>query len=63
MYVKVKVSLMQRLMLEFWRDTCCRQDDDFSQELHVYFSRTMPGLILHELQQCGFIGFILPFVC
>ena len=45
-----------RLMLEFWRDICCRQDDNFSQELHVYFSRTMPGLILHELQQRGFVG-------
>ena len=39
-----------------WRDICCCQDDDFSQELHVYFSRTMPGLILHELQQRAFIG-------
>ena len=28
----------------------------FSQELHVYFSRTMPGLILYKLQQRGFIG-------
>ena len=54
--VYVKVPLMRRLMLEFWRDICCRQDDDFSQELHVYFSRTMPGLILHELQQRGFVG-------
>ena len=35
---------------------CCCQGDEFSQELHVYFSRTMPGLILHELQQRGFIG-------
>ena len=33
-------------------ETCCRQDE----ELHVYFSRTMPGLILQELQQRGFIG-------
>ena len=54
--IYVKVPLMRRLMLEFWRDICCRQDDDFSQELHVYFSRTMPGLILHELQQRGFVG-------
>ena len=54
--IYVKVPLMQRLMLEFWRDICCRQDNDFSQELHVYFSRTMPGLILPELQQRGFIG-------
>ena len=45
---------MWRLMLEFWRAICCRQDGDFSQEFHVYFSRTMPGLILHELR--GFIG-------
>ena len=51
----VKVPLMQRLMLEFWRDKCCRQDDDFSQELHVHISRTMPGLILHELQQRGVV--------
>ena len=36
-------------------DICCRQDD-FSQELHFYFSRTMPGLILHEFQQHGFVG-------
>ena len=43
-------------MLEFWSDICCRQDDDFSQELHVYFSRTIPGLILHKLQQRGFVG-------
>ena len=42
--------------MEFLRDICCRQDDNFSKELHVYFSRTMPGLILHELQQHGFIG-------
>ena len=54
--IHVKVTLMRRLMLEFWRDICCRQDDDFSQELHVYFSRTMPGLILHKLQQCSFVG-------
>ena len=47
---------MWRLMLEFRRDICCYQDNDFSQELHVYFSRTMAGLILHELQQRGFIG-------
>ena len=43
-------------MLEFWREISCHQDDDFSKELHVYFSRTMPGLILHELQQRGFVG-------
>ena len=30
--------------------------DDFSQELHVYFTRTMPGLILHGFQQRGFFG-------
>ena len=54
--IYVKVTLMWRLKLEFWRDICCRQDDDFSQELHFYFSRTIPGLILHELQQCGFVG-------
>ena len=40
---------MQRLMLAFWRDICGRQGDNFSQELHVYFSRTIPGLILHKL--------------
>ena len=55
-YIYVKVPLMQRLMLEFWRDICCCQDNDFSQELHVYFSRTIPGLILYKLQQCGFGG-------
>ena len=27
-----------------------------SQKPHVYFSRTMPGPILHDLQQHGFIG-------
>ena len=47
---------MQRLMLEFWRDICSHQDNYFFQEIHVYISRTMPGLILHELQQCGFVG-------
>ena len=47
---------MQRLMLEFWRDICFSQDDKFSQELHVYYSRTMAGLILHELQQHDFVG-------
>ena len=52
--IYVKVPLMRRLMLEFWGDICCRQDDYFSQELHVYFCRTMPGLILHKLQQYGF---------
>lgn len=26
-----------------------------SQELHIYFSRTMPSLILHKLQKCGFV--------
>ena len=36
------------LMLEFWRDICCHQDDNFPQELHVHFSRTMQGLILHK---------------
>ena len=41
---------MWRLMLEFWRDICCCEDDHFSQELHV-FSRTMPGVTLYELQQ------------
>ena len=45
----VKVPLMWRDMLEFWRDICCCQDDDFSQELHVYFSRIMPRLLLHKL--------------
>ena len=55
--IYVNVPLMQSLMLEFWKDICCCQD--FSQELHVHFSRTMPGLILHELQQCGFIGIVL----
>ena len=43
-------------MLEFWRDICSYQEYDFSQELHVYFSQTMPGLILYELQQHGFVG-------
>ena len=52
----VKVPLMQKLMLEFWREICCRQDDNFSQVLHVYFSRTMPGLIVYKFQQHGFIG-------
>ena len=52
----LKVPLMQRLMLEFWRDICCHQNNDFSQKLHVYFSRTMPGFILHELQQRGLIA-------
>ena len=47
--IYVKVPLMWRLMFTFWRDICC-QDNDFSQELHVYFSRTLLGLILHELQ-------------
>ena len=42
--------------LKFWRDKCCHQDDNFSLELHDYFSRTIPGLILHDLQQRGFIG-------
>ena len=42
--------------LEFWRDICSRQDGYFSQVLHIYFSRTMPGLILHELEQRGFVG-------
>ena len=54
--IHVKVPLMHRLMLEIWRDVCCRQDSDFSQELLVYFSRTMPGLILQELKQRGFVG-------
>ena len=31
----VKEQLMQRLILEFWRDICCRQENDFSQELHI----------------------------
>ena len=54
--IYVKVPLIRRLMLEFLRDICCHQDYYFSQELHVYFSRTMQGLILHELQQHDFIG-------
>ena len=29
---------------------------NFSQELHVYFSRTMPGLILHSYNSVAFIG-------
>ena len=37
----------------FWRAIGFCQDDDFSQELHACFSRTMPGLILHKLQQRG----------
>ena len=53
--IYVKIPLMQRLFILFWRDICCRQDDDFSQELHVHFRKTMPGLILHELQQLGFV--------
>ena len=40
--IYVKVLLMRRLMFEFWRDTYCCQDDEFTLELHVYFSRTMP---------------------
>ena len=43
--IYVKVPLMRMLMLEFWRDICCCQDDNFSQELHVYFH-----VILHELK-------------
>ena len=40
-----------------WRyHWCCLQNNDFTQELHVYFNRTMPGLILHELQKCGYVG-------
>ena len=54
--IYVKVPLMWRLMLEFWRDIYCRQEDDFSQELRVYFSMTISGLILHELQPRGFVG-------
>ena len=54
--IYVAVAFMQRLLLEFWRRICCCQDDDFSQKLHVYFKGTMPGLILHELQQRGFVG-------
>ena len=54
--IYVKVPLIKRLMLEFWTDLCCRQDDNFSKELQVYFSRTMPGLILQKLQQRGFVG-------
>ena len=38
---------MRSLMLEFWRDASCCQDDNFTQELI---------LILHELQQHGSIG-------
>ena len=53
--IYVKVPLTQKLMLEFWREICCRQEDNFSLELHVYFNRTMPGLILHYLQR-GFVG-------
>ena len=52
-----KVPSMQRIMLEFWKDLCFRQDNDLSQELHVYFRRTMPGLIL----SC--FGIVLVNVC
>ena len=51
-YVKVPLTIL----LDFCRDICRCQDDDFSKELHVYSSRTMPGLILQELQQRGFVG-------
>ena len=44
--IHVKVPLMRRLILEFWRDICYHQDDDFSQELHVYFNKTMPNSAL-----------------
>ena len=47
-----------RLMLEFWRDICSHEDNDFSQELHVYLSH---GLILNDLQQCGFVG--IEYMC
>ena len=52
----VKVLLMWRLMLEFWRHMLLSKRPIFPQELHVYFSWTMPGLILQEVQQCGFVG-------
>ena len=53
------IYVMWRLIFQIWRDICCHQDNNFSQELFVYFSRTMPGLILHELQQCGFVVRVL----
>ena len=46
--IYVKVPLMRRHWCWNFGDVCSRQDDDFPQELHVYFSRTMPDLILHE---------------
>ena len=46
--VEAFVGILERHMLPSRRQ--------FSQELHVYISRTMPGLILHELQQRGFVG-------
>ena len=47
--VYVKVPLIQRFMLEFRRDICCCQDDDFSQELHDYLGRKMLGLIFAKV--------------
>ena len=49
-------TIVAEAYVGIWRDACCCQDDDFPQEPHVYFSRTMAGLILHELQQRGFVG-------
>ena len=38
-WIYVKVPLMQKLMLEFWRDICCCQHNDFSQELQCLFQQ------------------------
>ena len=44
------------LCWNFGETYCCCPDDDFSQEFHIYSSRTMQGLILHEIQPRGFVG-------
>ena len=56
-YENILNILMQRLMLEFWRDICCCQDDDFSQELHVFLQdnarpHSAQVTIVEQLKSC-----------
>lgn len=41
-------------ILGSYRDTCCHQGNIFSPEISGYFSRTIPGLILHVLPRSDF---------
>lgn len=51
----VKAPLMLKGTYRFCSNICCHPDAVFFRDILAYFSETMASLILHMLQQHGFI--------